>query len=71
MPCHSCIGCNRLLRGKLDLGRSGKVGETLRQVDGAMQHRLARHFADHRFREVCNPAAKKRFLVDGCFGHKM
>ena len=64
------VGRNRFLRRALDLRRRRKIGKALRQVDGAVQHGLTRHFADDRLGEVRDPAAKKGLLLDGCFCHK-
>ena len=41
----------RLAGGFLDFGRRGEIGETLREVDGAVTKRPARHFTDDRFSE--------------------
>ena len=64
------VGSNRVLRRPLDLRRSRKIREALRQIDGAMHHGLARHLANHRFSEVRDFVAKKRFRVDGVFCHE-
>ena len=64
------VGGNGFLRRAFDLGRSREIGKALRQVDGAVQHGLARHLADDRFGEVRNPAAEKRLLLDGVFCHE-
>src|SRR5208282_4252022 len=55
------VGGNGLLRSLFDLRRGREVGESLRQVDGAMQHRLPRHLPDHRFGKVLNLLAEKVF----------
>jgi hypothetical protein len=42
------IGVHRRLGGLLEEGRSGEIGESLPQVDGAMLIRQPAHFTEHR-----------------------
>ncbi len=50
------VGGNGFLRRAFDLGRGRKIGKALGQVDGAVQHGLARHLANDGFGEVRNSA---------------
>src|SRR5438105_120458 len=54
------VSRDRLLRRFFDFAWSRKIRKSLRQVDRAILHCLARHFADHRLSEVRDLAAEKR-----------
>src|SRR5437667_294822 len=54
------VARDRLLRRFFDFAWSRKIRKSLRQVDRAILHCLARHFADHRLSEVRDLAAEKR-----------
>ena len=46
------------LRGALDFGGRGKIGKALREIDGLVRMRQARHFANHGFGEESNFVGK-------------
>ena len=50
------VGIDRALGGFLHLGRRGEIGESLREVDRAVDRREPRHLADHRLRESDRPS---------------
>ena len=41
----------------------------MRQIHGPVQHRLARHLADHRLGEVGDLGTEKTFLLEDRFCH--
>ena len=63
------VGGDGLLRGSLDLGGRGEIGESLGQVDGAVLHGLARHLADDGLGEVLDLVAEIVLGLGGGLGH--
>ena len=59
------IRSDGFLRGVLDFGWGGEVGESLRKIDGAILHGLARHFSDDGLGEVFDLIAEKMLLKGG------
>ena len=63
------VGGDRLLRGPLDLCGRGKIGKSLRQIDGVILHRLPRHLANHRLGKMLNLVGEKVLGMGGNLGH--
>ena len=52
-----------VLRGALDFRGRGKIGKALREIDGAVLQREARHLANHGFGELRSAFAERRGLA--------
>jgi hypothetical protein len=62
-----------LLRGTLDFLRRGKIRKSLREIDGVVQQRLARHVSDGRFGKEGDAVAEELLfspILDCWIRHK-
>ena len=60
------VGVDGFGRGALQNRGRGKIGEALRQIDGPVAYREARHLADDGFGESGYPLAAEPVAEEGC-----